>query len=331
MSVKEVEKMEVFMMLKRFAIILLVPFIAACAQASAINVQDSSTTPPMNTPIDAVQPSAAASPTSEPGVVSLSGEQTQAAQANNGSTNSNSASSSASEAPAIEWDTKPSTVVISATNCCGLVTPFYRNNYIPDALVWGDGRILWTQTDANGNRQVMQGQLSSSQLHDWLQNAADTGFFGWKALYKGDTNPTDLPTRCITISLFGQDKKVCEYFQGAPEAYQKLYDQLSQGLGVAGTPYVPPRAYLTAHSFPKTNPGNNGASQGGKTSLWNAEAAGVSLAKAGNGVWLEGASLKQAWELVNQNPMAPMAVEDGQNYQLTLQIPGISLAAPPAE
>lgn len=321
------------MMLKRFAIILLVPFMAACAQGSAINVQDPSTPPAMNTAQHAVAPEAVASPTSEPGVVSLSGEQTQAAQANQGSKGSGSASNTLSvvQAPAIEWNHDPSSVVISATNCCGLVTPFYRNNYIPDALVWGDGRILWTQTDAKGNRQVLQGQLSSTQLHDWLQSATDAGFFGWKALYKGDNSPTDLPTRCISINLSGQDKKVCEYFQGAPDAYQKLYDQLSQGLGVDGTPFVPQSAYLTAHSFPKPGIGNQGASPASKTPLWNAKAAGVSLSQAGNGVWLEGAALKQAWDLVNQNPMAPMAVEDGQNYQITLQVPGISLDAPPAQ
>ena len=69
------------MRLKRFAIILLVPLVAACAQGSAINIQDSSTPPPLNTAQHAVPPEAVASPTSEPGVVSMSGEQTQAAQA----------------------------------------------------------------------------------------------------------------------------------------------------------------------------------------------------------------------------------------------------------
>jgi hypothetical protein len=320
-------------MLKRFALILLVAFMAACAQTSATTIQSPSSPPPTHTLLSKGQPEATASPTAEPGVVSLSGEQTQAAQANHGSTNGNSENSATAGAstPSIEWDSNPATPIISATNCCGLVTPFYRDNYIPDALVWGDGRILWSKTGANGGRQVMQGQLSSTQLHDWLQSAADAGFFGWKPLYKGDTNPTDLPTRCIAINLSSQAKKVCEYFQGAPEAYQKLYDQLSQGLGVSGTPFVPQRAYLSTHSFPNTNFGNNANSQADKTPLWNAKAAGVSLADAGNGVWLEGASLKQAWELVNQNPMAPIVIENGQTYQLTLQVPGVSLATPPAQ
>ncbi len=314
------------MQLKWFALFLLVPILAACAQESATTGHSPSTLPPIATPTQAGMPEASASPTPNPGVVSLSAEQTQAAQSNSSSASN---STQNSPAPSIEWDTNPSTVIITATNCCGLVTPFYRNNYIPDALLWGDGRIIWTQMGASGNRQVMQGQLSASQLQDWLQSAADAGFFGWKALYKDDISPTDLPTRCITINLSSQVKQVCEYFQGAPQAYQKLYDQLSQGLGVAGTPFVPQRAYLTAHSFPKTNLGNDGASPAGKTPLWKDQAAGVTLAGAGNGVWLEGASVKQAWELVNQNPMAPAAVENGQTYQLTLQVPGISLSAPP--
>jgi hypothetical protein len=323
----QVENMEVVMKFKWFVLILLVTLLTACAQAST-TVQNPSTPPSIDAAAVTGQPGAASSSTPEPGVVSLSSEQTQAAQSNSGSEGN---SAPESTVPPIEWDSNPATVIITAINCCGLVTPFYHNNYIPDALVWGDGRIIWTQAGAGGNRQVLQGQLTSSQLHDWLQSAADVGFFGWKPLYKDDISPTDLPTRCITINLTSQVKQVCEYAQVAPQAYQMLYDQLGQGLGAAGTPFVPQRAYLTAHSIPKINPGNESASPDGKTPLWNDKAAGVSLADAGNGIWLQGASLQQAWELVNQNPMAPSVVDNGQVYQITLQVPGISISPPPAQ
>jgi hypothetical protein len=312
--------------MKWFTLIILIPLLVACAQASPAAIQSASPPPPADTPARTEQSNAAANPTAQPGVVSLSDSQTQAAQSGNESA---SGSEIETPAPSIEWNTDPTTVVITATNCCGLVTPFYHANYIPDALVWGDGRILWVQTGPNGSRQVLQGQLSSTQLHDWLQGAADAGFFGWKGLYRGDLSPTDLPTRCITINLSGQNKQVCEYQQEAPEAFHTLYDELSQGLGATGKPFVPQRAYLTAHTLPQTNLGNDGGARSGKTPLWNKKAAGITLAEASNGAWLEGASLKQAWELVNQNPMAPAVMENGRVYQLTLQIQGISLAPPP--
>ena len=314
--------------MKWFTLILLVPLLAACAQASPAAMQSTFTPSPVITPAQTGQSGATASPTPSQGVVNLADAQTQAAQSNNGLMSS---SGPRSPAPSIEWDANPATVVITATNCCGLTTPFYHDNYIPDALVWGDGRILWTQMGSSGNRQVLQGQLSATQLHDWLQSVADAGFFGWKGLYKNDLSATDLPTRCIAVTLTSQVKQVCEYQQSAPEAFHNLYDQLSQGLGVAGTPFVPLRAYLTAHSFPKTNLGKGGGAQASKTPLWNEKAAGTSLANAVNGAWLEGTTVKQAWELVNQNPMAPMVMENGQTYQLTLQVPGVSLAPPPAQ
>jgi hypothetical protein len=314
--------------MKWFTLILLVPLLAACAQASPAAMQSTFTSSPVITPAQTGQSGTTANTTTSPDVVNLADAQTQAAQSNNGVASS---SGPRSPAPSIEWDANPSTVVITATNCCGLITPMYHDNYIPDALVWGDGRILWTQTGSSGNRQVLQGQLSATQLHDWLQGAADAGFFGWKGLYKDDLSPTDLPTRCIAINLTSQVKQVCEYQQAAPDAFHNLYDQLSQGLGLAGTPFVPQRAYLTAHSFPKTNLDHGDGAQAEKTPLWNEKAAGTSLADAVKGAWLEGTSVKQAWELVNQNPMAPMAMENGQIYLLTLQVPGVSLAPPPAQ
>ncbi len=314
--------------MKWFSLILLVPLLAACAQTPPSATQSAFTSSPVTTPAQTGQSGATADTTNSPGIVNLADAQTQAAQSNNGLTSNNGPRP---PAPSIEWEANPSAVVINVTNCCGLTTPLYHDNYIPDALVWGDGRILWTQIGSNGNRKVLQGQLSATQLHDWLQGAADAGFFSWKELYKDDLSPTDLPTRCITINLASLAKQVCEYQQAAPDAFHNLYDQLSQGLGVARTPYVPQRAYLTAHSLPKTNLDNRGSAEAGKTPLWDEKAAGISLADAVNGAWLEGASVKQAWELVNQNPMAPMATEKGQIYQLALQIPGISLSPPPAK
>ena len=125
------------------------------------------------------------------------------------------------------------------------------------------------------------------------------------------------------------DEQIAYLTKGAEETIRPA--ELREKLERSAKTGVPLRAYLTAHSFPKTNLGKGGGAQASKTPLWNEKAAGTSLANAVNGAWLEGTTVKQAWELVNQNPMAPMVMENGQTYQLTLQVPGVSLAPPPAQ
>ena len=226
--------------------------------------------------------------------------------------------------PKVSWDTSPEALVLSATNCCGMVPEFVRLNYIPDAQIWGDGRILWTQLDANNQRRVLEGRLAQDRLAALLQGAVDQGFFGWKELYTDPNAPTDLPTRCVYIQLQSGSRKACEYFSGAPQAFHDLYDQVAEGAGVSGLDFVPEKGYLTTYPQPNASP--NPAMP-----AWDAQAAGISLANAGKGAWIEGAALETAWKVLNQNPFGAAVREGDGVYMLSLQVPGVSLSQPPGQ
>jgi hypothetical protein len=156
-----------------------------------------------------------------------------------------------------------------------------------------------------------------------LQQAVDEGFFGWEEMYTSPMAPTDMPTKCIAIQLEDGSRKVCEYYEGAPQAFHTLYEELGDGLGLSGEDFIPDRGYLK--SFP--NPG------GGESEIpeWDAQAAGISLADAVEGAWVEGPAAQMAWEVINQTPFGASAREGDQVYTLSLQIPGVSLNAPPQE
>lgn len=221
--------------------------------------------------------------------------------------------------PEIRWDTRPEAVVISATNCCGFVPQFVAINYIPEAQVWGDGRVVWTQFGEDNQRQVLEGQLTQEQIAALLSQAAEAGFFGWDELYTSPTAPTDMPTKCIYIQLESATRKVCEYYEGAPTAFHDLYNELDGGLSLAGQPYQPQRAYLVA--YPIEGSGQEALPQ------WQDKQ--VALAQAVNGAWIEGEDLEAAWLLVNQQPFGAAIQEGDTAYRLSLQIPGISFTAPP--
>jgi hypothetical protein len=194
-------------------------------------------------------------------------------------------------------------------------------NYIPEAQVWGDGRIIWTHFDGSNQRQVLAGQLAPEQIAEFLQNAIDSGFFGWEELYTSPLAPTDLPTRCIFIDLAEQSRKVCEYFEGAPEAFHQIYDELDQGLGLDGEDFIPSHGYLTAFLIQGPEPG--------EVPAWNAEAAGLAVEETAKGAWIEGPALEAAWTLINQHPSGPTVQEGESFYRLALQVPQLSMVAPP--
>lgn len=224
--------------------------------------------------------------------------------------------------PEVSWDASPEALILSATNCCGMVPEFVRLNYIPDAQIWGDGRIVWTKLDANNQRTVLEGKLNQDQMAALLHGAEDKGFFGWKELYTDPNAPTDLPTRCVYIQLQSQSRKVCEYFSGAPQAFHDLYDQVATGARATGQDFVPEKGYLV--SYPQPN-----ASADPAIPVWDAQAAGISLAKVVKGAWIEGKALDTAWKALNQNPFGA-AVRDGDSiYMLSLQIPEVSFSQPP--
>lgn len=222
--------------------------------------------------------------------------------------------------PEVQWDPDPETQVVSATFCCGLASELLKNNYLPQAQIYGDGRIIWTLEASDGKRNVMQGRLTSEQMAGLLQSAVNAGFFGWDELYTDPLSPSDLPSQCLSIQLVDQSRRVCEYYQGAPPAFHDLYDRLAQGAGASGTPYTPENGYLTAYPIDKPD---------GPAQTWDADGLGLSLAQAVSGAWVEGPALEKAWELVNDSPWGGITQEGEAFYQITLQIPVVSMYQPP--
>lgn len=227
--------------------------------------------------------------------------------------------------PALVWDEDPENVVISGTFCCGFVPQLAVTNYIPGVTIFGDGRIIWTVLDDQGGREVFVAQLSMDTLEALLTRIAEAGFFGWQDNY-ADLTVSDLAEQCLQVNLTGASKSVCEYNKGAPAAFHELYDYLAAGAEQTGEPFVPAAAYLTTESL--GNDINLGDQQ---VSALDEATLGLSLAKAQEGVWIEGPALARLWQEVNAQTWLPV-VEDGQAYfQLGLQIPGLSIVAPPQQ
>ncbi len=221
--------------------------------------------------------------------------------------------------PDLAWDHDPETVIIRVTSGGGLEPEAASRNRIPLGQVWGDGRIVWTETGKNGERLVLQGRLSETEMADLLQTFAGKGFWRLKDFYEPKEQVFDSSTTSVTVNLLAENKRVSEYHEGAPRAFHELAGLVAAGAGAAGTPYQPQRGYLTARPFEPWD-GLDTA----ELPVWDAAAAGLSLEDAMGGVWVDGPALAQAWELVNRKYWSPMVIAGGQPYELYLEIPDLT-------
>jgi hypothetical protein len=227
--------------------------------------------------------------------------------------------------PALAWDTSPTALVLRASNCCGLVPNTFLDNYIPEAQLWGDGRLVWVQQDGlGGERRVLTASLTTAEMQALLETFLDAGFFGWRDLY-ADYRATDLPTTCLEIHLLSTSKHVCEYFRGAPKAFHRLFDEMAAGAGHANraVDFVPQRGYLSAFPLPATQPASPANWQ------WPAEAVGLSLSEAEGGRWVEGAALELAWSITSAHHWNTLVQDGADYYEITLIVPEVSWVKPP--
>ena len=218
--------------------------------------------------------------------------------------------------PDLTWEHSPETVIIRTSNGGGMEPMAAHFNRIPDAVVWGDGRIVWQTFGENGVRQVWQGQLSEDEMADLLQTFANKGFWRMKQNYEPRGEVFDSTTTSLRVNLLAESKGVNEYHDGAPQAFHELVSLISNGAGVEGQPYVPQSGYLMVYPL---NPSYtaNGAS------VWDADAAEARLSDLEDG-WVEGAVLLQAWQIVNQGYWSSVVENDGEYYEIYLQMPELT-------
>jgi hypothetical protein len=288
-------------LMKYLTVLLLMAFLTACGPAAA---------PANPTPQVEVN-----SPLPEPESASLSNSPLETPTPNS--------EPSGSEAVAPTWNSDPTNLVVSATFCCGFTTPLVRLNYIADASVWGDGRIVWVEYDDQAGRQVLTDVLTPAQLEAFLQQAITAGFFEWEDRY-ADQSIADAADQCLTINLIGQAKQVCQYVQGAPAAFTTLYETVADGAGATGTAFIPAKGYLTA--TPVDLPPDSNVPVNAE---WPAQNLDFSLSEATDGLWVEGEILTTAWEIINPNWQGMILQEGEATYQLSLQMPDLSYTEPP--
>lgn len=74
--------------------------------------------------------------------------------------------------PRAEWDVTADTLVLEIAS-----HPLEGGNYQPQVQLWGDGRIIWQQTDSTDGQQFMEGRLTPEAMRQVVERIIAAGAF----------------------------------------------------------------------------------------------------------------------------------------------------------
>lgn len=230
--------------------------------------------------------------------------------------------------PVIQWNRDPYQVVFRAEVVGGDNTDaLYRLNDVPPCTVYGDGRIVWLQeSSGTGITQVLFDYLSDDLLMDFIWTIAIEGkIYDYGEGFSLEIPSSEVPVyERLTVEV-NDRRHVTDAFAEWPDRYYT--DILEHCRTIAPTPRVfePDAAWLSVQAveYDASIP----------SVIWEADASGLSMNEISGSQekrWIEGNNVRVLWRVLRENSPDIQFNENENYYQLALQVPGVTLDAPPA-
>lgn len=227
---------------------------------------------------------------------------------------------------AIIWDRSPDTIVFRAEVVGGgREAEFIARNDIAPCTVYGDNRVVWTNDLGPNNQQVLFDQVSDDAVRLFVEllTVVDQ-LFSYPAKASLQLPGSELPVyEQISISVSGQTFQ-SDSFAGWPAGYFPRILERCRAISQAPVLFEPNGGWLSALAvtYDVEQPTYN----------WDAQAAGLSLTEvAGSGErrWISDNNARILWNLIRTSPARVQLQENGQVYQIALEVPRVTRYSPP--
>lgn len=225
------------------------------------------------------------------------------------------------------WQRDPDEIIFQADRLVAAPTPVEFDAAIPDCTIYGDNRIVWLTYLDGITSQVLSDFLTDQQIVGLIDTLVTAGrLYTYQIPTPEDPAATPPPLtttfarEMLLLNVSGL-RHVTDERSGWGGDYYDNVLSVCQTLSTAPALVEPlGGAWLTVIPAPESvDPGV----------LW--EAAGLQLANAGEQAqWIDGALAVQIWNDQRRLPEPVLFTENGLNYRLALQVPGVSRTSPPA-
>jgi len=228
----------------------------------------------------------------------------------------------------VRWDSDPLAVIFRAEITGGSESEaFYALNRVPECTVYGDGRVVWTVERDSPVPQVLFAFLTPDQVENFILGLTVEGrIFTFEAGADAQLPSADAPViDLITLNVNDSQHQVDSFTPDLPDNY--FFDTLTacQSLSTEPTVFEPEAAWIRVQAIEYNND---------KPSVfWETDASGLDLGTLANeqeSRWIEGQNVRVIWRQLRQGALDMQFLDDNGTYQVVLQVPGVTIDAPPA-
>lgn len=234
--------------------------------------------------------------------------------------NKNTDNSDENSLRSFDWDRSPTSILFQIDEVATANTEAMIKNTIPQCTIWGDGRLVWTNYVEAAN-EVLESRLSDEQIRSFVEFVIGNGFYSWE---DSIVPPADFePVRqTMTLNLYGEQRTVERYGDWDENRYVLILERC-RTLADARALVVAQGGWIRAYAVER----DDSAIQ----TPWqrNAPIGLAELAEQGTPTWVEGYWAATIWELT-RSIQSVQFIEYGNAYLISIEVPGISRAAPPA-
>ncbi|MBI5958871.1 MAG: hypothetical protein HY866_09065, partial [Chloroflexi bacterium] len=222
-----------------------------------------------------------------------------------------------------DWDRDPDVIVVRLDSQPNQETPAYFLNSIPPCTLWGDGRVVWSTTNATGAEEIIEARVDDdSKIRMFLEDIINRGFYTWEdeLIPPSTTNPI---IESITIALYDEVHTVRRFSYWPQDGFNKIMD-LCRALSDVPVSVLPTAGWISAYAVPYDAAGPGW--------LWppSAPVTLQELAENGEARWIEGSLATEAWRSARETRgYAQVLEQNGSAYHIAIVVPGYSRQAPP--
>lgn len=225
----------------------------------------------------------------------------------------------------INWPRNANHIVFQIDVIGGQDT-FSRRNDIPLCTIYGDNRIVWTDTGKPNEVDVLFDVLEDIQIYNFVSDlSVNYAIYGYQSRAAVQL-PSEEQPYYEQIILNVND--VLHVTDGFESWRSNLFrDVLNECITLSGRPalYEPEGAWLSAQYVEQD--------MNATIITWNEAASGLSLSGLADSeapVWVDNENLPILWNIMTRTPSYRQFRVDDQFFELALQVPNVHRQSPPA-